>query len=104
MSIIVIFAKLIDVIVVVGQLAIMIGLPILLIKNLFLMPILCIRKEMKSGKTFRQAWKEVFKNSTSNATGHPIHNHSTYNTNWHSSDYTTNSLYSSMPGNIYNRR
>lgn len=103
MSIEVIFAKLAEGIVVFGQLAIMIGLPILLIKNLIVMPILDIRKEMKSGKTFRQAWKEVNKNNTHTA-GHPVHNPATYNTNWRSSDYTTNPLYSSMPGNIYNRR
>ncbi len=64
-----------------------------------------IRKEIKNGKTFKEAWKAVHKNTGGyqhNFPTHSVRSGSSY-TGTSITDYTTNPLYSSLPGNIYNR-
>lgn len=89
---------------VLGNLAIIIGLPVLIMKYLIIRPILIIRKEMKGGKTFRQAWSEAFKGGDySGITSGGAFSQSSDHQGTSITEYANNPLYSSMPGNTYRR-
>ena len=110
MSIVVIFAKLINIVFLVVQLAMIIGFPIMFIKHLIVMPILDIRKKMKRGKTFRKAFKEAFlKVFKGNGKYHhlsatrPSFTASAQCAGTSSTEFTSNPAYSSIPGNIFYR-
>ncbi|MFN5382846.1 MAG: hypothetical protein ACK5AV_06515 [Alphaproteobacteria bacterium] len=67
-------------------------------------------KKVKSGASLRTAIKELLSDALKNKGGGYQHNFPTHSVRSGSSytgtsitDYTTNPLYSSLPGNIYNR-
>ncbi|MDF3047969.1 MAG: hypothetical protein K0R73_1087 [Candidatus Midichloriaceae bacterium] len=61
MSIGIFLGKMVDVAVGLGILTMMIGIPSLVVIFFVIKPAFIIRKEMKRGKTFRQAYREAFK-------------------------------------------
>lgn len=73
---------------------------------MFIIPAIAIRKEMKKGKTLRQAWGEVFNGGSSfNSSATYQHLSSGAPHKYDAlSDTVGNPAYSSIPGNISYRR
>lgn len=86
----------------IGFLAMLFGLPTLLIMKLIIMPAIQIRKAMKSGKTFKEAFKAEFPNDGSYQ--HQFPTYSFYSGSGYQSHNSTNfaldPAYRNMPGNI----